>query len=144
MANQSDLHENFKCKTEIRVGSPRAFGIVFSVVFLAIALWPITNEGNVHLWSIIIAGLFLVLALFVPNSLQPLNRMWFRFGLLLHKIVNPIVMGLLFFFTITPIAVIFRLIGKDPLSRNFDKKLETYWIERNPKELTSESMEKQF
>ena len=144
MINKSDLHEDFKREHKIQVGSPRVFGIVFCIVFLAIAKWPLTNEGNVHLWSIIIAGLFLLLAIFIPDSLQPLNRMWFRFGLLLHKVVNPIIMGLLFFFTITPIAVIFRLIGKDPLNRNFDQKLETYWIERNPKELTSDSMKKQF
>jgi len=144
MTNESDLHEDFKREPEIQVSSPRAFGIVFFIVFLAIAIWPIANEGTVHLWSIMIAGLFLLLAIFIPDSLQPLNRTWFRFGLLLHKVVNPIIMGLLFFFTITPIAVIFRLIGKDPLNRNFDQKLETYWIERNPKELTSDSMKKQF
>ena len=144
MANESDLHEDFNRETEIQVGSPRAFGIVFCIVFLAIAIWPIANDGTVHLWSLMIAGLFLLLAIFIPNYLQPLNRMWFRFGVLLHKVVNPIVMGFLFFFTITPMAVILRIIGKDPLNRDFDKKIETYWIKRNPKELTSDSMKKQF
>ena len=100
MANESDLHEDFKREHKIQVGSPRVFGIVFCIVFLAIAIWPIANEGNVHLWSIMIAGLLLLLAIFIPDSLQPLNRMWFRFGLLLHKVVNPIILGLLFFFTI--------------------------------------------
>ena len=144
MANESDLHEDFKREGEIQLGSPRAFGIVFCIVFLAIAIWPIASDGTIHLWSLMTASLFLLLAIFVPNYLQPLNRMWFRFGLLLHKVVNPIIMGFLFFFTITPIAVIFRIIGKDPLNRDLDKKLETYWIERNPKELASGSMKKQF
>ena len=144
MANESDLHEDFKREGEIQLGSPRAFGIVFCIVFLAIAIWPIASDGTIHLWSLITASLFLLLAIFVPNYLQPLNRMWFRFGLLLHKVVNPIIMGFLFFFTITPIAVIFRIIGKDPLNRDFDQNLETYWIKRNPKELTSDSMKKQF
>ena len=144
MGKESGLHEDFKREPEIQVGSPRAFGIVFCIVFFAIAIWPIANGETVHLWSFMIASLFLVLAIFIPDYLQPLNRIWFRFGLLLHKVVNPIVMGVLFFFTITPIAVIFRIIGKDPLNRDLDKKLETYWIERNPKELASGSMKKQF
>jgi len=144
MSNKINLHESFKRENQIQLGSPRAFGIIFSVVFLIIAIWPIANDGAFHLWAIIVAGLFLLLAIFMPDFLQPLNRIWFHFGLLLHKVVNPLVMGLLFFFTIAPIAIIFRFIGKDPLNRNFDETLETYWLERDPKELTSESMKKQF
>ena len=79
-----------------------------------------------------VSGLFLVVAVAAPRLLAPLNRLWYRFGLLLHRIVNPVVMGLLFYATVTPIALVMRLVGKDPLHRAFDPQARTYWIERSP------------
>jgi hypothetical protein len=144
MANKNSFHENFDHGEEIRAGSPGAFGFVFAVVFGIVSLWPLLNGAPVRLWAVGVACVFAVAATLQPNLLQPLNRLWFWFGMVLHKVVNPLVMGLLFFVTVTPIALIFRLIGKDPLNRKPDPNCESYWIERDPDELAPESMKNQF
>ena len=144
MADKNGFHEDLGHCDEIRVGSPRAFGFVFAVFFSIVALWPLLNSAPIRLWAAGVAGAITAAAVFNPNLLQPMNRLWFRFGMLLHKIVNPLVMAFLFFLTVTPIAIIFRLIGKDPLNRKPDPTCASYWIERDPKELSPESMKNQF
>ena len=144
MAGKNRFHEDFEHDEEIRVGSPRVFGFVFAVVFVIVSLWPLLNGAPVRLWAVGLACGFATAAIIKPGRLQPLNRIWFRFGMLLHKVVNPLVMGLLFFVTVTPIALIFRLIGKDPLNRTPDPNCESYWIERDPEELSPDSMRNQF
>ena len=144
MADKNSFHEDFDHGEEIRVGSPRAFGFVFAVVSAIVSLWPLLNGAPVRLSAACIAFAFAAVAILKPSLLQPLNRLWFWFGMLLHKIVNPLVMGLLFFITVTPIALIFRLISKDPLNRKPDPNCQSYWIERDPDELVSESMRNQF
>ena len=137
-------HERLPGHDEVKGSSDRSFGIVFAAVFGIVSLWPLLDDGGVRWWSLVIALVFAVMATVRPGLLAPLNRLWFWFGMLLHKIVNPLVMGLLFFATVTPIALIFRLIGKDPLNQKPDKNCETYWIERDPDELVPESMRNQF
>ena len=88
--------------------------------------------GAIRLWALIAAGVFAAAGLFAPALLRPLNRVWFLFGMILHKVVNPLVMGLLFYATITPMAFVMRLMGKDPLRRRFDPEAKSYWIERRP------------
>ena len=144
MVDRNSFHENFDRRDEIRLGSSQAFGFVFTVVFSVIALWPLIYGESIRVWSAVISGVLLLVAIFKPSLLQLLNQLWLRFGMLLHKIISPIVMGVLFFFTVTPIAVIFGLIGKDPLNRRFDNTLETYWVERDPEEFNSETMKNQF
>ena len=95
-------------------------------------------------WSLAIAGVFLVLSLFYPQLLAPLNRLWTRFGLLLHNIVNPIVLGLLFFVVVTPIGLLMRLFGKRPLNIDFDRETTSYWIDREPPGPAPETMKQQF
>ena len=144
MSKQDAYHEDFGHGEAVRAGSPRAFGIVFAVVFALIGGWPLIDGLGVRAWALWISGGFLAAALIRPAILAPLNLLWFKFGMLLHKIVNPIVMGLLFFVTVTPIALIMRLAGKDPLRQKFDQAAPTYWIDRAPNELTAESMKNQF
>ena len=91
------VHETMKRDEEIQGSSDRSFGFVFSFVFVAVGLWPLLSGGGPRIWGLVIAGFFLVLALASPSILAPLNRQWTRFGLLLHKITNPIIMGLVFF-----------------------------------------------
>ena len=138
------MHENVSHSDDVKVGSERSFGLVFTVVFALIGLWPLFNAGDVRLWAVIIAAVFLGISLIAPNFLRPLNIIWFKFGLVLHKIVNPVVMGLLFITTITPMALIFRLIGKDPLNRKFDPDAKSYWITRDPAGPAPDSMKNQF
>ncbi len=108
--------------TEIKIGSNKSFGVVFFIVFLLIAIYPLTNNDELRIWSLIIAIIFLVLGLINSKVLSPLNKLWFKFGLLLGKIVSPLIMGIIFFFVVTPTALIMRIIGKDLLDLKFNKK----------------------
>ena len=82
---------------DIKIGSNRSFGIVFSIVFLLIAIYPLINNEELRIWSLVIAIIFLALGLINSKVLTPLNKLWFKFGLLLGRIISPIVMGLIFF-----------------------------------------------
>lgn len=137
-------HERLSAEEEVRSGSDRSFGIVFAVVFTLIALFPLLHGGSIRLWALAIAAVFAVLAYLWPALLAPLNRLWFRFGLLLHKIVNPVVLGLMFFVIITPIAAITRLFGGKLLSLGYDKSLPSYWQRRAPPGPEPETIRNQF
>ena len=112
------------------MGSNRSFGVVFSVVFLIISFWPLFTEGTIRIWAIFIAILFLLISYFKPDVLYPLNKIWFKFGLLLGIIVSPIVMGIVFFIIVTPIGIIMRIIGKDLLNKKINNSVKSYWIKR--------------
>lgn len=136
-------HEPAETRTEVKMGSERAFGIVFAIVFALIALWPLLGGGGVRPWAAATGALFLGAAFLAPRALKPLNVLWFRFGMLLHRIVSPIVMGFLFFVTVTPIGLLMRALGKD-LLRLERSDAKSYWIERDPPGPPPESMTKQF
>ena len=115
---------------EVKIGSNKSFGIVFFIVFLIIAAYPLLSQNEVRLWSLIISIIFLILGLLNSKLLTPLNKIWFKFGLLLGKVVSPLVMGLIFFFVVTPIGILMRMLKKDLLNLKFNKKT-TYWIEKS-------------
>ena len=115
---------------EIKLGSNKNFGIVFSIVFLLIAIYPLINSEGLRVWSLIIAIIFLVLGLINSKILTPLNKLWFKFGILLGRIVSPVIMGIIFFLVVTPIGLIMRLLGKDVLNLKYNKN-KSYWIEKN-------------
>ena len=114
---------------DIKIGSNRSFGLVFFLVFLLISFYPIINNEKILIWSLIISFIFLFLGLFNSKLLNPLNKIWFKFGLILGKIISPFIMGIIFFFVVTPIAILMRLLNKDLLNLKFNKK-KTYWIEK--------------
>ena len=114
---------------DIKIGSNRSFGIVFFVVFLIIAIYPLTYSGDVRLWSVIISIIFLVLGTLNSKILTPLNKLWFNLGIFLGKIISPIIMGIIFFLVVTPTGLIMRLLGKDLLNLKFNKN-KSYWIEK--------------
>ena len=114
---------------EIKIGSNRSFGIVFFVVFLLIALYPLLKDSDLRIWSIVISFIFLALGLSNSNLLTPLNKLWFKFGLFLGKIISPLVMGFIFFAVVTPIGILMRILGKDLLNLKYNKK-KSYWIEK--------------
>lgn len=121
-----------KGHVEVKMGSERSLGLVFAVVFVIVGLWPLTGDGGEpRIWSLAIAVLFAGLGLFFPKLLGPLNKAWFKFGMLLSAIVSPIVMGLLFFIAVTPTALIMRLRNKDLLKAKLDRKAKSYWIQRD-------------
>lgn len=139
-----NIHETFIRDTMVKGSSDRAFGIVFTVLFLAIGLWPLIDGAEAQIWSLVVASLILATALVRPALLAPFNLAWMKFGILLHKITNPIIMGLIFFLAVTPTALIMRALGKDPLRRKFDPSAESYWIERDPPGPEPETMKQQF
>ena len=125
---------------DIKISSNRSFGIVFFIVFLLIALYPLLKGNDLRVWSLIISFVFLILGLINSKILTPLNRLWFKFGLLLGKFISPLIMGIIFFIVVTPIGIIMRLLKKDLLNLKYNRK-ETYWIERKK---SLGSMKKQF
>ena len=114
----------------IKKSSNKSFGIVFFIVFMLIGLWPILNNETYRFWAIIVAFVFFILGLTNSKLLTPLNILWFKFGLLLGKIVSPLVMGIIFFFVVTPIAILMRIFKKDLLKLKYNSK-SSYWIEKN-------------
>ena len=115
---------------KIKLPSNRNFGIVFSIVFLIISIWPILNQNEIRIWSIIISLIFLILGLINSKFLSPLNKAWFKFGLILGSIIAPIVMGIVYFLVVTPTGLIMKALGKDILGLKKNKN-NTYWLEKD-------------
>jgi len=115
---------------DIKIGSNKSFGVVFFLVFLLISLYPLINDGNLRIWSFVISIIFLILGILNSKILSPLNKIWFKFGLLLGKIMSPIVMGIIFFIVVTPTGLILRLFQKDVLNLKYNNN-NTYWIEKS-------------
>ena len=114
---------------DVNKSSNRSFGIVFFVVFLLIAFYPLINQDNIRVWSILISLIFLILGFSNSKILTPLNKVWFKFGILLGRIVSPIVMGIIFFLVVTPIGLLMRIFKKDLLNLKFNKN-NSYWIKK--------------
>ena len=128
-------------KNLVKTSSNRSFGFLFFVVFLAVSLWPLKSQGDLRLWAFILSLIFLVLGVLNSKFLNPLNKLWYKFGIFLGSIVSPIVMGAVFFIVVTPTGLIMRFLGKDVLRINKNKPVSTYWINR---EKQKETMKKQF
>ena len=110
--------------------SNRNFGIVFFTVFLIISFWPLLNEGNIKVWSVILAIFFLILGLLNSRILTPLNKVWYKFGILLGSVVSPFVMGIVFFAVVTPTSLLMKIFGKNLLGIKKDNK-KSYWVEKS-------------
>jgi len=114
---------------DVKIGSNRSFGIVFFIVFLLISIYPLINNESIRIWSLIVSLIFLFFGIINSNILSPLNKLWFKFGIFLGKIISPVVMGIIFFLVVTPIGLIMRLIGKDVLNLRYND-YKSYWIEK--------------
>jgi hypothetical protein len=142
---QSRSHESFDRPDEVVMGSDRNFGIVFSCFFLALAglkFW--VHPSNWAYVCLSAAISILTIAFAAPRVLRPLNTIWFRFGLLLHKIVSPLIMALLFYLVVTPIGLLMRACGKRPLNLAFDPAATSYWVARDPPGPAPGSFQNQF
>ncbi len=139
-----ETHEPLRQPEPVKGGSDRAFGVVFAVVFTLIGLWPLVHDGGPRWWSLGLAALLLLAAVLWPAILAALNRLWTRFGAVLHRIANPIIMGLVFYLAVTPTALVMRCLGKDPMRRKLDPGAKSYWIERRPPGPDPETMKQQF
>jgi hypothetical protein len=115
---------------KIKRSSNKSFGIVFCIVFLLIGIWPILNNESYRFWALVISLVFLILGLTNSKLLTPLNILWFKLGILLGKIVSPVVMGIIFFFVVTPTAILMRLFKKDLLNLKYNDS-KSYWIKKD-------------
>lgn len=116
----------------LKLPSNRSFGTVFTVFFTLIGLFPLLNGHGLRVWALLIAILFLIITIIIPDKLTILNRLWTHFGALLHKIVSPVAMGIVFFGAVLPTGLILRFLGKDILRLKFDQSTTSYWIKREP------------
>ena len=139
------FHEDFRRDTgPVPRASERSFGLVFSVLFTAVGLLPLFNSQGVRWWALSVAAVFAGAGLAAPVLLIPLNRAWLAFGGLLHRIVSPVVLGLLFLVAVVPTGWYLRLTGADPLRLKLDRTATSYWLKRDPPGPTGASLKNQF
>jgi hypothetical protein len=137
-------HENLERTQEVKGSSDRFFGLTFFVFFLLIALWPLLGGKAVRPSFMGISLAFLAIALAYPILLAPLNRLWLKFGALLHVITSPIILGVMFYLVIAPIGLLMRLLNKDLLRLKLDPDASSYWIRREPPGPDKNSLHRQF
>lgn len=140
---QNQTHESVG-QTDVKMPSERSFGVVFTVVFLIVGLWPLLRNGEPRLWSLLAAGGLVIVTGIAPTLLRPANRLWFRFGLLLHRLVSPLILGLIFYGVFTPIGRLMRWRGQRPLDLEFDPSSESYWVDRRDDAPAPATMTRQF
>ena len=140
MLEKSNDHDH----DNVKVGSDRAFGLVFTIVFLIIGCFPILSGNQPYVPVLIIAGAFALPTLIKPMLLHPLNIVWFKFGVLLHKIVSPMILTLIYVIAVVPTALVLKLFRKDPLRLKLNTDTDSYWIHRDPPGPEPESLRRQF
>lgn len=128
----------------IKGSSDRVFGLMFAAIFTGISLWPLLHEMQIRFWALAAGSVFLVLALAWPRALSWLNRAWMRFGLLLNCIVSPLAIGVVYYFALVPMAMLMRMLGKQPLKLKRDAEAISYWIPRKPPGPDPKTMSDQF
>ena len=143
-STQPSTHESFSREETVAAGSDRSFGLTIAAVLVLLSAFNWWHDGRGWRWTGVAAALLLAAALLYPSALAPLNRLWFKFGLLLHKVVNPIIMALLFYGTVLPTGLVMRALGKDLLRLKREPNANSYWIRRHPPGPASESMKDQF
>mgnify|MGYP001220481306 CR=1 FL=1 len=125
----------------VKISSNRSFGLLFFAVFFIISVWPLKSQEDLRLWALVLSLIFLFLGIINSKFLNPLNKIWFKFGILLGSIVSPIVMGVVFFVVVTPVGMVMRFLNKDLLKLKMHKNIDSYWINRNKEKST---MKNQF
>jgi hypothetical protein len=138
------LHEDLHREEEVIGPSDRKFGLTIGIILALIAVWKAWQGSHwAYAWGA--PALFLIIfALWRPAVLAPLNRAWLRLGLVLYRVVNPVVMAILFYLTILPIGLLMRALGKDLLRLKRDSRAKSYWLPRSDERPISESMRQQF
>lgn len=144
MSADAALHEDLTREDIVTPGSDRSFGLVFAGVFAVIVIAGLWRGHHLRVWALALSAAFLLAALVAPAVLAPLNAAWARFGLLLHRVTSPIIVGLTYALAIVPVGLLMRWSGKDPLRRRFDSSLRSYWIDRTPPGPPPGSMTRQY
>ncbi len=139
-----EQNRNLDFNTDIKIGSNKSFGYIFTIVFSIIGIWPLIYGKDAIYIFLIFSFFTLIITIFFTKYLAPLNKIWFKFGLLLNKIVSPIILGFLYFFTFLPMGLLMRILGKDPLSLKKQADKVSYWVHRDPPGPSSKSFKNQF
>lgn len=137
-------HEDLTRHQHVEGPSDRSFGLVFAVVFLFVTCSPILHKAPPRWWALVVSGSFAAIGLLKPNLLSWFNRQWLELGVLLGKIVSPVALGILFYGVFTPVGVVMRLLGNDPLDLKRDAAAGSYWRRRDPPGPPPDSMTNQF
>lgn len=124
--------------------SDRAFGLVMAAFFVFVGLWPIYPGGQLRLWALAVAAIFFAAALVVPHRLAVMNRLWMRLGTVLHGLITPIALGIVFFFVVLPVGLLMRVSGNRPLALDFDQAAKSYWTPREPPGPDPQTLSDQF
>jgi hypothetical protein len=139
------MHENFQRQEKIKGSSDRSFGLIFAAVFALAAFLPLLRSPHQpRWWAAAIALVFVLCAVLWPKRLAPLNRLWLKFGLLLHAVVSPVVLAVLFYVAIVTVGLLKRVFGNDSLRLKADRAVNTYWVTRDPSASALSSMKQQF
>jgi hypothetical protein len=139
------MHENFQRQEKIKGSSDRSFGLVFAAIFVLAAFLPLLRAPHQpRWWAAVLAVAFALVALLWPKRLAVLNMLWLKFGLLLHAVISPVVLALLYYGSIVPIGLLKRMFGKDSLRLQADRAANTYWITRDSSDAALSSMKQQF
>ncbi|MEP3891367.1 MAG: SxtJ family membrane protein [Hellea sp.] len=133
--------DDLNAKTDINMGSEKSFGVVFGLVALVVGLYPLVGGASPNYYCLAAAVFFISFAFFLPKIFKWPNKIWFKFGILLGLIISPIVMFLIFAITFVPLALLFKILRKDPLNRKWDEETNSYWVHRDTK---MQSMKRQF
>jgi hypothetical protein len=142
--SSSATHERLRVEEPVRRASNRSVGLVFAAVLAIVGLLPVVRGSSPRGWALLGAGVFLAVALIAPRALGPLARAWIAFGLLLHAVVSPVIMAMLYYTTVTPLGLLLRLLGKDLLRLRLDRTAPSYWIDRSPPGPAPHTMRQQF
>jgi hypothetical protein len=141
---ETATHEHLSSEITGLGASDRSFGLVMAGFFTLVGFWPLVHRRDWRPWSVAVGAAFALVALAWPSLLSPLNKLWMRLGLLLSRIINPLVLGAMYYLVITPVSLILRLAGKDPLRLRPDRQAASYWIARQPPGPAPETMSDQF
>jgi hypothetical protein len=137
-------HEDITRKFQEKTPSDRSFGRVFTVFFLLVGFLPTLHHGPVRVWALILCGLFLLITLVRPTLLSGANQLWMKLSLLLSRVMNPLVIALMYYVVFVPLGLILRALGKDVLRLKPDRKAFSYWVPRSPPGPSRGSMANQF
>lgn len=140
----TQLHEQLDRDEEVPRASERSFGILFAIVFTIVALWPLMSGTHIRLWAAAVAVGFALLAFFQPRALRPLNSAWLALGRVLHRVVSPVILGLVYITTVIPTGLFLRLTRRDPLRLKMDRAATSYWQKRDPADSPLNSLKNQF
>ena len=144
MVKPANLHEQLDRSEEVTGSSDRAFGLTFAMIGAIVALWPLLDAAAPRWWLLAAVAGLIGVSLATPHILHPLNRIWLRIGLLLHRVVSPVILGIIFFGLLTPLGLAMRMAGKNTLRLRFENDSSTYWIVRQPPGPAPKSMSRQF